>query len=77
MEVEESWADEALDTMRLLELYGKAGRRYEDSQVCDLLDDDKMVTGQPHIHLLNLLKRCDEDWLVDSVYFEWLIYITF
>jgi hypothetical protein len=70
MEVEESWADEALDTLRLLELYGEDGRRYEDSRVCDLLEDDKTVTGQPRIRLLKLLKRCDIDWLKDSAYPE-------
>ena len=67
MEIEERWADEALDTLRLLELYGKDGRRYEDSRVYDLMDD-KSVVGQPRIRLLKLLKKCNIDWLKDSEY---------
>jgi hypothetical protein len=56
MEIEEPWVDEALDTLRLLELYGAGGQRYEDSQVYDLLNDDTAM-GQPRIHLLELLKQ--------------------
>jgi hypothetical protein len=67
MEIEESWVDEALDTLRLLELYGENGQRYEDSRVYDLLNDNTAV-GQPRIHLLELLKQCDIDWLKGSAY---------
>ena len=65
MEIEESWVDEALDTLRLLELHGENGQRYEDSQVYDLLNGG-MAVGQPHIHLFKLLKQCDIDWFKGS-----------
>ena len=40
MQIEKSWIDEGLDTLRLVELYGEDGQMYEDSRVVKMLVND-------------------------------------
>jgi hypothetical protein len=65
--IEQTWIDEGLDTLRLVDLYGKHGQNYEDSRVVEMLANQS-TEGQPGIQLLNLLRQCDADWLKESKY---------
>jgi hypothetical protein len=69
MGIDETWVNEGLETLRLVELYGEDGKRYEDSRVVEMLAD-QCTEGQPRIQLLELLKQCDADWLRESKSFH-------
>ena len=70
MQIEKSWIDKGLDTLRLVELYGEDGQMYEDSRVVKMLADDT-ANGRLRLRLLRLLKQCDIDWIKDSKCLPW------
>jgi hypothetical protein len=76
MGIDESWLDEGLETLQLVELYGEEGQRYEDSQVIAMLVDQG-TERQPCLRLLELLKQCDADWLREGKCFPYDVILTF
>jgi hypothetical protein len=72
MGIEQSWIDEGLDTLGLVDLYGENGQKYEDSRVVDMLADQG-TEGEPRIRLLELLRQCDVDWLKDSKWYAHVV----
>ena len=37
MGIEQSWVDDGLDTLKLVDLYGENAQNYEDSRVVEML----------------------------------------
>lgn len=65
MGIEQSWVDDGLDTLKLVDLYGENAQNYEDSRVVEMLAYQG-AEGQPRIQLLDLLRQCHADFVEDS-----------
>jgi hypothetical protein len=72
MGIEQSWINEGLATLRLVDLYGERGQNYEDSRVVEMLAN-RSTEGQLRLQLLDLLRQCDADWRKDSEYLSCLL----
>jgi hypothetical protein len=75
MGIEQSWVDDGLDTLKLVDLYGENAQNYKDLRVVKMLAHQG-TEGQPHIQLLDLLRRCHADFLRDSMWCARLVVPT-
>lgn len=61
-----SWGDDCMEVLALTSMYGRAGKRYEDSNVMAMLDEVPPIsTGLQLQRFLALLRAIHSKWTIE------------